>query len=244
MMRLLLLVLIPGIGFGQIRAEFSDPNRPGTIRIEINSGNLTIRGTSEKQVILRVPSLEQRAGSGRETDRRRRNAQEVEIREENNVMRIEGSLSGHPVIDLQVPVQTSLIARSVKNGNVLIENVDGEIEVQNVNGNIRLVKISGSVIANTVNGRIESEMIRATAGKPMSFTTLNGSIQLTFPSDLKADFRLKADNGDIFTDFELLRKGNSQNKSRNQSFLEGSINGGGTDIRIHTVNGKIVLQKK
>lgn len=77
----------------------------------------------------------------------------------------------------------------------------------------------------------------------MSFTTLNGSIQLTFPSNLKADFRLRADNGDIITDFELLRKGNSPNQRRNQNFLEGSVNGGGTDIRVHTLNGKIVLKK-
>src|SRR5690606_9880785 len=104
--------------------------------------------------------------------------------------------------------------------------------------------ISGSAIANTVNGKIEAEILNVTTGKPMSFTTLNGSIDLTLPSDLKANLRMRADNGDVYTDFDLLRRGNNNRSQYNRNSVEGTVNGGGAQIQIHTVNGKIVVRKK
>ncbi len=78
----------------------------------------------------------------------------------------------------------------------------------------------------------------------MSFTTLNGSIDVTLPSDLKATLRMRADNGDIYTDFDLLMRGNNNRSQHNRNSIEGTVNGGGAQIQIHTVNGKILVRKK
>lgn len=233
MIKTVFLLLIPLITMAQIRVQFSDPNRPGTVRVEAPSGSINVTGTTGKDVVI-------------ETQRMRSDgkADGIEVREENNMIRIDGSGSKNRPLHIQVPVRTSIIARNVNNGTIMIENVDGEIEAQNVNGNIILTFVSGSVIANTVNGKIAMKMIRATAGKPMSFTTLNGSIDLTLPPDIKANLRMIADNGEINTGFEILVQRSQENDRRgNTDAITGKINGGGAEIRIHTVNGSIFVRK-
>jgi hypothetical protein len=40
-------------------------------------------------------------------------------------------------------------------------------------------------------------------GKSMSFSTMNGDIDVTLPADTKARLRMRTDNGDIYTDFDV-----------------------------------------
>ncbi len=63
---------------------------------------------------------------------------------------------------LQVPEQTSLILKTVNDGDILVKNVKGEFTVRNVNGRIELQDITGPVSCKTVNGRIRASL----PGKP------------------------------------------------------------------------------
>lgn len=252
MIKQVFLLLLPLTAMAQIRAQFSDPSRPGTVRVEMVTGGITVTGNSGKEVVIEsqggtprpprdAPSGMRRIGGG---------SSGVEVRESNNVMRIESDGPGHQNLTIQVPNRTSVIAKTVNNGTVLIENVDGEIEVQNVNGAIKLLGVSGSVIANTVNGPIETTLLRAAPDKPMSFTTLNGAINLTLPADIKATLKMRADNGDMFTDFDINVRDERTNvqtgrgKWKSQTMTVGTINGGGPEIMLQTMNGKIYVKKK
>jgi DUF4097 and DUF4098 domain-containing protein YvlB len=105
------------------------------------------------------------------------------------------------------------------------------------------------VVADTVNGKIEAVLERVAAGKPMSFTTLNGDVNVTFPSNLKATLRMKADNGDIYTEFDVTirneqsRVQNKRGQWRSESTVVGQVNGGGPEIRLQTMNGTIYIRK-
>ena len=48
-----------------------------------------------------------------------------------------------------------------------------------------------------------STIDRVDASKPMSFSTMNGEIDVTLPATTKGNFRMKTDNGEIFSDFEV-----------------------------------------
>ncbi len=37
----------------------------------------------------------------------------------------------------------------------------------------------------------------------MSFSTMNGDVDVTMPGDVKARVKLKSDNGEIYSDFEV-----------------------------------------
>ena len=57
---------------------------------------------------------------------------------------------------LQVPEQTSLILKTVNDGDILVRNIKGDFTVRNVNGHIELQDIAGPVSCRTVNGRIRA----------------------------------------------------------------------------------------
>jgi DUF4097 and DUF4098 domain-containing protein YvlB len=117
--------------------------------------------------------------------------------------------------------------------------------------------VSGSVVAHSLNGAVVVTLDRADSGKPMSFSTLNGNIDVTLPADVRANVRMKTDNGDIYSDFDVKLDSGAQlmhNDSGRQPdgtyhlrfdrALRGTINGGGPDYQFTTFNGQIYIRKR
>ena len=139
-------------------------------------------------------------------------------------------------------------------GNAL-PNLDGAIDVENDNGSITLTDVAGSVLAHSLNGKVIATLKRVTPQQPMSFASMNGSVDVTLPPDTKANLKLRTDNGDVWTDFDVQMRPGSQSNvvdTRNRggrlrmdvdrSFV-GTINGGGPDIELHTMNGSVYIRK-
>ena len=103
---------------------------------------------------------------------------------------------------MQVPEQTSLILKTVNDGDILVKNVKGDFTIRNVNGHIELQDITGPVSCKTVNGHIRAAF-RENPAAACAFTTVNGDLDVSFTPDLAADFQLKTLNGEIFSDFPV-----------------------------------------
>ena len=102
--------------------------------------------------------------------------------------------------------------------------------------------------------------------KSMSFSTFNGDIDVTLPADTKAALKMKTENGDIYTDFDVTLnpqsaptveekkvKEKTKNKEsrtvtrrrvRTDGNSYGTINGGGPEMQFTTFNGRILIHKK
>jgi DUF4097 and DUF4098 domain-containing protein YvlB len=91
----------------------------------------------------------------------------------------------------------------------------------------------------------------------MSFSSLNGKVDVTIPADTKASLRLKTTNGAVYTDFDvktevdtskpLIEDGRGQGgryRIRMDRGVSGSINGGGPEYTFTTMNGTILIHKK
>jgi len=136
-----------------------------------------------------------------------------------------------------------------------IEGVDGEIEASNDNGSVSLTDVSGSVVAHSLNGKVIAVLKRVTPQKSMSFVSMNGNVDVTLPPDTKANLKLRTDNGDVWTDFDVQLKGGSQpvvedsRKNGGRYRIEvdrsfsGAINGGGPDFELRTMNGNVYIRK-
>ena len=178
------------------------------------------------------------------------------VEEENNHMEV-GVDSLRKTIDLviRVPYSTSLELSSHNYGDIIVENVKGEIEVNNHNGALKLTKISGSVVANTYNGAVEVTFAQVDTKKPMSFSTWNGDVDITFPSNFKANLKMKSERGDIYSDFDMkmsqapqrlekdARKEGGRYRISFDSSIYGSIGGGGQEFLFKTYNGDIFIRK-
>lgn len=136
---------------------------------------------------------------------------------------------------LMVPKKCDLEASSV-NGAVYVENVNGSAELRTVNGSVKAQQMKGAVDAHTTNGSINVEIDDTELSDDMRFKTVNGSVKVFLPGDIKADLSVSTVNGRIKTDFPVTVEGKWGPKK-----IRGEINGGGNEIDISTVNGGVSL---
>jgi DUF4097 and DUF4098 domain-containing protein YvlB len=240
----------------QITVPFSDPARPGSVRISSLNGTITVRAANRRDVLIET------RGEGQ--DRNRRNDRAGGLRklsatpgfeavEENNQMVISSSANDDAELVIFVPTRTNLKVSGVNGGPVTVEGVDGEIEVSNTNDDIAITGVSGSVVANSVNGDVKVSLTRVNAQKPMAFTSFNGDVDVTLPASLKATLKLRSDMGDVYTDFDLQVKTEtttSQTPRRGGQFrievnrsMTGALNGGGPEVELRTFQGDVYLRK-
>ena len=154
-----------------------------------------------------------------------------------------------------MPSRTNLKLSTVNDGEILIENIDGDIDVSNTNGGIALNNVAGSVNAGTTNGNVRATMTRVTAQREMAFTSLNGTVDVTLPPSTKANLRLRSDNGDIYSDFEMQlapaavptiqdsRSSNGRYRINRNKSIVGAINGGGPEFELRTFNSNVYVRK-
>jgi hypothetical protein len=181
----------------------------------------------------------------------------LEVEEEGNVVTI-NTQSWKAATDLviQVPRATSLEIRSSMDGAVVVEGVNGEIDINNINGPVTLSSVSGNTLVHTVNGDITVVLSRVTADKPLSFSTMNGDIDVTLPPDVKANLKMKSEQGEIYSDFDINMtrqpaKAEAAEKTEAGKYriafdksLYGVVNGGGQEIGFNTFSGDIYIRKK
>jgi len=180
----------------------------------------------------------------------------LSVEEDNNTVTVNTQSWKYAVdLTIQVPVASSLELSAMNDGKVVVENVNGDIEVGCSNGRISLRNVAGSVVAHTVNGDIEVVFTRVTADKPLSFSNMNGDIDITLPADVKASVRMKSQQGNIYSDFDVALKAaptkvEGAEKTEKGQFrinfdkgIYGTINGGGQELTLTTFNGDIFIRK-
>jgi len=128
------------------------------------------------------------------------------------------------------------------------------LEINHVNGAIELVNIGGSAMVNSVNGNILATFASVAQDKPMAFSNVNGSIDISLPASTPMRAKLRSEWGEMFTDFDIdLQQGEQVNRGRTGSggyrvsvnnWVLGDINGGGPEYLIKTLRGNIYLRKR
>ena len=251
---------------GQDQAErvvvsFSDPSRPGTLNVQLLDGALTIRGTNRRDVAIEarggkqvVRPADPSAGGLRRLPQRGT----FTVDEQANTMRLNTPRpDGATEFIVEVPARTNLKLGLVNGGALLVENVEGDIETNNVNGpSTTLTSVSGSVVANATNGKVVAVLTRVAAQKAMAFASLNGVVDVTLPASVRANVKLRSDQGDVFTDFDIQltaakeppaardsRQSGGRYRLDIDRSLYGTINGGGPEFELRSFNGSVYLRR-
>lgn len=254
-------------GTNRLSAAFSDPSKPGTVEVSLINGGISVTGYEGKEVFIESDSKTLKIGGETHGEPQKEKAKGlrritagasgIEVEEKDNRMDISSAAMGSTVqLTLRVPFKTSLKLTSVNNGDIRVDNVEGDLEIEAINGEIALNNVSGSVMAHALNGNLTAVFNRVDPQKPMSFSSMNGDIDVTFPALLKADVRLKNKMGETYTDFDVVlepkttkteedgRKSGGKFKIEIDRALAGKINGGGPEIQFENFNGDIYLRKK
>lgn len=257
-------------GADQVTVPLSDPSKPGLIDVSLVQGSITVRGTNRKDVLVTArPDTDDDRDRDRDRDRGRRRRDDVDttglrripqaagfrITEEANRVKVSADSPNRSItFEIEVPSKSNLKLSTVNGGQILVENVEGDLTVSNTNGGITMNNVSGSVMAGTTNGDLRATMARVTAQKEMAFTSLNGTVDVTLPPTTKANLRMRSDNGDIYSDFDVQlapstpvvqenRTSNGRYRvSRNRAII-GAINGGGPEFELRTFNSNVYVRK-
>jgi hypothetical protein len=244
----------------QLVVPLSEPGKPFKVIAHVLHGSLKVIGYDGKDIVIDVTGDERKressGGSGGGGMKRIGGSAggDLNAEEDNNTVNINSGLSHFSLIAIKVPqTGVTLNVGAVNDGNINIENVSGQLEVTNVNGAITLTNVSGSVVASTVNGDLVVGFKSIDPKAPMAFSTLNGKIDVTFPADLKANVKLKAERGDIFADFDIdvTKDKSSVNKTTEghmyriniDEWVYGKINGGGPEMMMKTTFGSVYIRK-
>jgi hypothetical protein len=243
----------------RVAVPFSDPERPGTLKVNLLDGAVTIKGSNRRDVLFVANSQE-----AREVLRPRQQAEPPAgmrrltqpggfgVEERDNEMSVSSAFNREIHLAVEVPTRTKLKV-SIVNGGLTVDSVDSEIEINTVDGAIMLTNVGGSVVAHAVDGNITATVARVAPQAPMAFTSLNGDIDVTLPAAVKANLRLRSDQGDVFTDFDVQvtasasanqtqRNGRGVRIDVNRS-IYGTVNGGGPDFELRTFDGNIYVRK-
>lgn len=249
--------------------KFQDPSKPRELLVDNVFGSIEVEGYESQEVKLFVHKTLK--GQSKEKIQRAREEVKLEIKEEGNTidLYVDGPFRCHnrrgkgkkwhdPGYEVQfdfilkVPHKTNLYLRTVNNGNIEVENVEGDFAIKNVNGKIVMTEVGGAGQAHTVNGEVKVLFSR-NPESDCSFRTINGDIRISFLKNLSADFRLKTFNGEAYSDFpfsclpsraaiQSRRKGKYVYKS--DRFIGVRIGKGGPEIKTDTLNGDILLSKR
>jgi Putative adhesin len=269
---------------GDFVVPLSDPNKRGKLKAHLNYGSITVKGSPRKDVLVKYKAVaedeDDENDDTRSDDKRLKSlgridtrtntnsgenktglkkisgsALDLEVTENDNVVKVSSnSFSQKLSLEIEVPLDFDLNVSTFNDGVMLISNVSGELELTNHNDDITAENISGSVLATSFNGAIKISFNKVKEGTPMSFSTFNGDIDVTFPAALKATFKLKTEQGEILSGFDMkmVQEAPVQKKERSggtykvviDGSIKGEVNGGGPEFSMKNHNGDIIIRKK
>ncbi len=137
---------------------------------------------------------------------------------------------------LTVPRTARLDEIKLINGSLDVTGVSGEVNASCINGRLEARDLSGRAHLETINGRLDARFTQL-PGNSVDLNSVNGSVELTIPSDSKATLEASTVSGGIENDFGL-HVNHHQFVGHD---LRGELGTGGTHINLENVNGRIEI---
>ena len=187
--------------------KFSDPAKPGTLRITLAMGAIKVTGADTAELTVRTDLVPEPTKPRADGMRVLSESTTFSLTEKDNIVMLEAdqemnSGGRESTFAITIPRSTSVVIRNSLGGEIEVSDITGNIEIKSLNGEVTLTNVTAGALVETMNGGITSHVRTLSEGKPLSFTSMNGEIALDVPADTKANVRLRTQNGAILTDFD------------------------------------------
>lgn len=240
-----------------ITVPLSRPGESMVLDIDILSARIEVIGEAREDVQLEVSAVagKRRIVTPSGARELATGAFALEVEEEDNVVEVDADWRADTVRVLaRIPRRADLELTTTNNGEILVRDVTGALVLNNVNGPITATGITGSVIAESVNEDIDVSFVAIEGDGAMSFASVNGTLSLGLPADAAVQLHIDSAEGEITSDFEvevvpseptITREEDESGgvEIRVESVIVANVNGGGTVIRMKTLNGDINIRK-
>jgi len=95
---------------------------------------------------------------------------------------------------------------------------------------------------STISGDINISFSEVSKDKPISIASVSGEIDITVPAKTAMDLEMETISGNMYSDFDF-QAGDKPIRRVGGSTVNTQLNGGGVDLKLHTVSGNIYLRK-
>jgi DUF4097 and DUF4098 domain-containing protein YvlB len=142
------------------------------------------------------------------------------------------------------------VSLATSGGDIELNGGNGNISAATSGGNVNIRNVSGSVDASSSGGDINAELRPSGKGRSR-LTTAAGNITLFLPEDAKAsiDARIRVQgywrgqHKDYTIQSDFTADKSSQNEEDQEIYAHYTLNGGGEQITLETVNSDIQIRK-
>ncbi|MCW8093424.1 DUF4097 family beta strand repeat-containing protein [Alteromonas sp. ASW11-130] len=121
-------------------------------------------------------------------------------------------------------------------GAIKVADVKGDVQLHTSGGSIKTEDIEGEIDAHTSGGSINVVFAKQIA-KDAILNTSGGSIVAALPADIRMDLDASTSGGIVKSEFDI----DGRVKKRS---IDGQINGGGPQLKLHTSGGSIRIVKR
>ncbi len=185
---------------------FSDPSKPGTLKVRVFHGQVTVHGADVKTVSVSSESTPANSAPRKDGLRVLSTSASYVLSEKGNVVTLEygidGSGGSSADFNITVPSSTSVVVANSVRGDIACTGVSGDVDVRTINGDVTLGDISGGALVESMNGDITVGVKSLAESRPLSFTSMNGRVTIRVPADAKAAVRFRTHHGVILTNFD------------------------------------------
>ena len=204
------LALLP---FARARADeassqiaFSDPSKPGTLRIHVWHGEVSVHGADVNEISVKSECSPVDPTPRKDGMRVLSASAGFSLTEKGNVALLEygadGWTGGSADFDITVPRNTSVVVGNSARGDFECDGISGDIDVRTMSGDVKLGDISGGALVEAMRGDINVNVKALADSRPLSFTAMRGEITIRVPADAKANIRFRTHRGVILTNFD------------------------------------------
>ena len=248
--------------------HFQDPSKANDLQVDNIFGSIVVSGYNGKEVRL----LAHKTIKARTEGRIQKAEEEVrlDITEEGNIIDIyvDGPFRNqhhdkeqwrnpgyevHYDFDIKVPRKTNIYLKTATGGDIQVDNIEGKFQVRHADGKIVMNNIVGAGTAQTAAGDVKVDFAK-NPDSGCSFKTVAGDIHVVFLENLSADFLLKTRYGEAYSDFPISflpvsssateERKNGKYVYRSNASVGVRIGDGGPEIKMNTLAGDILIDKK
>jgi DUF4097 and DUF4098 domain-containing protein YvlB len=212
----------------------------GTLRLKNFSGDITITGTSGRDVVMKATrrATRDRLDHIKLAVETSGSTVTINANERDQTWRNENNNVVETAFDIQVPASARLEVDAFSSA-VIVKGVTGAERVKTFSGRITIDGAQGAVEAESFSGALHVDVTAAGADPDLRLTTFNSRIDARLSDRARGSVRFDTFSGDFDSDFPLALRSIRRRGGLAVDLPAGS----GKTLEFHTFSGDVKLNK-
>jgi lia operon protein LiaG len=126
-------------------------------------------------------------------------------------------------------------------GETTIANIKNEIDFKGCHS-ITLKNVSGPLVLSTISGSVNVVFTELRQDKSISIASVSGEVDVTLPAKAAFNLEMGTISGNMYSDFDL-QPTNADMRRVGGGNIQAHVNGGGVDVKLHSISSNVYLRK-